>query len=399
MWITGQEDDKGDEEEAFEKTNFFNTNTHKIEMPDDAAISPCLVLLAGSPDLLGRQWILNKPEITLGRNPNCDIHVADPSLSKVHARLSMTDTQISVTDLDSTNKTFIEGVALVPQMPTALKNNNQIRAGSLIFKYLARGILSETSEKERMQAELQKARVLQATLFPLEAAVTYRTVKIEAVTRPATEIGGDWWWHWSSGNKAFVFIGDATGHGASAGLITSAARSAIATIEDDESVTIEKVYAILTNAIEKCSGGSMAMSGFLVEIDFTRQMLRFINASHLAAIVLPKSGEVVDWKTLAHLDQPTSSALGSKSPTVNVGETPIKPGSRLVLMTDGLTERLISTGEMMSERVLNTMFIHTHLSNPQSLTGFLKSLMQQSDAIAFSQTLDDDITVVAMDFK
>lgn len=388
-----------DEEESFEKTNFFNTNTHKIDMPEEVAASPCLVLLAGSTDHLGRQWVLSKPEMTLGRNPTCDIHIADPSLSKVHARLSLTETQVSITDLDSTNKTFVEGHALLPQTPKPLKNNNQIRAGSLIFKYLARGILSETSEKERMQAELQKARVLQATLFPLKTAATYRTVKIEGVTRPATEIGGDWWWHWSCGDKAFVFIGDATGHGAAAGLITSAARSAIATIEEDVSVTIEKVYAVLTNAIDKCSGGSMAMSGFLVEIDFARQMLRFINASHLAAILLPKAGAALDWKSLVHLDKPMSSSLGSKLPAVTVGETPIVPGSRLVLMTDGLTERLLSTGEMMSERVLNTMFIHTHLSNQNSQTGFLGSLMQQSDAIAFSQVLEDDVTVVALDFN
>ncbi|HVK62190.1 MAG TPA: SpoIIE family protein phosphatase [Bdellovibrionales bacterium] len=386
----------GDDDEQFEKTNIFSSNTKEIDVSSGLQIPPCLVLLVGPADLMGRQWILNKTELLLGRNPTADIHLAEASLSKMHARIHFSNNKATITDLGSTNKTLVENQALTPNVAHPLKNNDQIRAGGLVFKFLEQGIVSETVEKGRMETELAKARTLQASLFPVHPEVSYEWLQVGGAYRSATEIGGDWWWHWSCGGKVFALVGDATGHGASAGLITSAARSAVATIEDDPELTIERAYAVLTKAIQKCSGGRMAMSAFIVEIDLQSRALRYINASHLAAILLPKDAKDLSWKSLESLGDPVSSPLGTGLAKVSVGQCLVNEGARLVLVTDGLTERKTIAGEPISERAFGTMLIHAHTANLDSLHGFLASLMEQSDK-ASSSTLEDDITVVALD--
>ena len=151
--------DDSDEENDIEKTNIFSSTTLKVMVEPDFRVPPCLVLLVGPAELMGKQWVINKSAVVIGRSADADIQVSEPSLSKNHARIEVINNRVFLTDLGSTNCTFVDSQKLEPQQGVLLKNNHQVRAGRLIFKYLERGILSETSEK---------ARRVQATLFPSE---------------------------------------------------------------------------------------------------------------------------------------------------------------------------------------------------------------------------------------
>lgn len=388
-----------DDGDLSEKTNIFNTNTIRIKVEADYKVPPCLVLLVGPPDQMGKQWVINQPMMTIGRSPDANIHVNEASLSKNHARIEFKDNKVTITDLGSTNQTLIDDQRLMPNQAQSLKNNDQIRCASLVFKFLERGILSETNEKERMQSELESARNVQETLFPKNKEAVYQSVQIAGQYRSASECGGDWWWHWSCADRAFALIADATGHGAAAALITSAARSAVATIEDDATVGIEKVYSTLSHAIYKCSAGRLTMSAFIVEVDLKASKLRYINASHLPAALLPKkNAETLSWKNLDYLLGATSAALGAPAKKVSITERTITPQTRLVLLTDGLTERMDAQGKMLNERDFNKMLLQSHLDHIQGQREFLNALMSQSDQLANSAALADDITVVTLDF-
>ncbi len=91
-------------------------------------------------------------------------------------------------------------------------------------------LLDQTAEKARMESELQTAKTVQETLFP-ETRAKIGPLAIAGYYEPASECGGDWWHYCQIGNKIFLWIGDATGHGAPAALITSAAKSASTIIE------------------------------------------------------------------------------------------------------------------------------------------------------------------------
>ena len=65
---------------------------------------------------------------TVGRGPHADFVVDAPLLSRVHCRLSATDSVLTVEDLKSTNGTFVND-CLVTESP--LQNGDRLRVGRL----------------------------------------------------------------------------------------------------------------------------------------------------------------------------------------------------------------------------------------------------------------------------
>lgn len=67
---------------------------------------PMYVLRGLTGGAFGRSYPLQGP-VTIGRSPECDIHINDPGLSRVHARLVPGEDGVHVEDLESTNGTFV----------------------------------------------------------------------------------------------------------------------------------------------------------------------------------------------------------------------------------------------------------------------------------------------------
>jgi FOG: FHA domain len=60
-------------------------------------------------DVNGEKWLLTEPVTVLGRGREADITVDDTGVSRRHAELRVTPTGVIITDLGSTNGTFVEG--------------------------------------------------------------------------------------------------------------------------------------------------------------------------------------------------------------------------------------------------------------------------------------------------
>ena len=88
-------------------------------------------------------------------------------------------------------------------------------------KELSRLMLA-TANKARMEAELKTAQAVQETLFP-DNEYNSEKVQICGHYQSASECGGDWWSYTEKNDQIYFWIADATGHGVSAALLTSAA--------------------------------------------------------------------------------------------------------------------------------------------------------------------------------
>lgn len=95
-----------------------------------------LIMMAGPQHLIGQQWQLTKKSITIGRYQTSEIQIPENSLSKAHARLQITDGLVSIADLGATNGTSVNGKKLTPYQTYQLRHNDQIKAGSVVFKFL-----------------------------------------------------------------------------------------------------------------------------------------------------------------------------------------------------------------------------------------------------------------------
>jgi pSer/pThr/pTyr-binding forkhead associated (FHA) protein len=71
---------------------------------------------------------LSRMPLTIGRESNTDIALNDPRVSRQHARLSYREQQIWLTDLRSSNGTFVNGT---PIQEHALQPGDQLSFGGL----------------------------------------------------------------------------------------------------------------------------------------------------------------------------------------------------------------------------------------------------------------------------
>jgi diguanylate cyclase (GGDEF)-like protein len=66
-------------------------------------------------------------------------------MSKSHAKLVLRAGDVSIIDLESTNRTVVNGQILPPLTPHSLTNNDQIKTGNVIFKFLEKGNIETVS--------------------------------------------------------------------------------------------------------------------------------------------------------------------------------------------------------------------------------------------------------------
>ncbi len=198
-------------------------------------------------------------------------------------------------------------------------------------------LMLQTAEKTRMENELQTAKTVQETLFP-ENNAKLGNLSISGFYEPASECGGDWWHYGQVGGKVFLWIGDATGHGVPAALITSAAKSA-STIIERLDISPGKALELLNRAIFDVSKGRVMMTFFLAAFDLATGELSYSNASHDAPFMLLKSDSLLTKKDLVPLNRVNNPRLGEGRDTP-YAQTTVKlgPGDMVFFYTDGIPD-------------------------------------------------------------
>ncbi len=82
----------------------------------------------------GREIPLEK-DLIIGRSEECNIQIQDALISRQHARLQLSGTQVILTDLGSHNGTWVNGNKVF--LPTPLKDGDKVRIGNSIFVFRA----------------------------------------------------------------------------------------------------------------------------------------------------------------------------------------------------------------------------------------------------------------------
>jgi diguanylate cyclase (GGDEF)-like protein len=100
-------------------------------------VEDCLVVIhtAVQSDL-GRRHVLTKPVMRIGRGSGNDIVVPSDSVSRQHAKLERRGAEFLVSDLQSTNGTYINNER-VTREEWRLRRGDQLRIGDTVFKYLS----------------------------------------------------------------------------------------------------------------------------------------------------------------------------------------------------------------------------------------------------------------------
>jgi diguanylate cyclase (GGDEF)-like protein len=103
---------------------------------ESAQGKPCLVNIYPRGPGLGRRYPLETDTVVIGRESACGIAADDPSVSRRHARIQYSRKGHIVSDLGSTNGTFVNDI---PVEQTPLRDGDYLRVGGCLYRYLAGG--------------------------------------------------------------------------------------------------------------------------------------------------------------------------------------------------------------------------------------------------------------------
>ncbi len=249
----------------------------------------------------------------------------------------------------------------------------------------------QVAEKAMLESELNTARTVQETLFPPNQS-QLGEIEISGHYEPASQCGGDWWHYSSVGDKVFMWIGDATGHGVPAALLTSAARSAASIIELFPDVTPAQALLMMNRAIHDTSHGKLLMTFFIACYDRKAHTLSYANASHEAPWLVKKTDGEIKKKHLIPLNEVAGPRLGEKlDARYKEGKVELEPGDRIFFYTDGLSDLKNTKGESWGERVFMKSILNALNAGPtaQNCTYHVINEINQYRSTA---KLEDDVT-------
>lgn len=249
-------------------------------------------------------------------------------------------------------------------------------------------LLDQTAEKARMESELNTARTVQETLFP-PAKGQVGPLSVSGFYEPASECGGDWWYYCLIGDKVFLWIGDATGHGVPAALITAAARSA-STIIQSMNVTPQEALSLLNKSIYDVSKGQIMMTFFVASFDTKTFEFTYANASHESPFLIKQASEPLKKSLLIPLNEITNPRLGQSRETVyQEVKLQLEPNDTIFFYTDGIPDIKSPDGETWGERNFIKTLVSSFKDYPQPEVGVQRFVDQFSEYRKNSALVDD----------
>ena len=98
-------------------------------------VMPMYALRGVTGGAFGRSYPL-QGTVTIGRSPECALHINDLGLSRLHARLVPAEDGVQIEDLGSTNGTFIDDKRV--DRSALLEVGSVLRIGNVLFKHEVR---------------------------------------------------------------------------------------------------------------------------------------------------------------------------------------------------------------------------------------------------------------------
>ncbi len=110
-----------------------------------------LIVLAGTE--VGKMFKLDEGETVIGRSHRADIRIDDDSISRMHVKLALDGTSVSIEDLNSSNGTLVNGTKINTEQ---LRDGDKIRVGeTTILKFTFHDRLDESFQQKMYNAALR----------------------------------------------------------------------------------------------------------------------------------------------------------------------------------------------------------------------------------------------------
>jgi len=243
------------------------------------------------------------------------------------------------------------------------------------------------SENQRQTQELEAARTLQLSMLP-ERVPEHPTVELAAYMKTATEVGGDYYdFDLADDGTLTIAIGDATGHGASAGTMVTATKGILGVLSGEED--LEQVLMAASEAVRRMHLPKLYMALALVRLrDHT---LELAGAGMPPALVYRAASGCIKEVPLKGMPLGSPGVYPYRRQCML-----LSPGDTVVLMSDGFPELFGASGQRLGYERMPGLFAEAAGRSPEEV---IAHLMETAKAWCNGQVPDDDMTFVVMKVK
>jgi sigma-B regulation protein RsbU (phosphoserine phosphatase) len=256
----------------------------------------------------------------------------------------------------------------------------------LTRQYLEREL---RQSRDRLDRELESAAAMQRLILP-RAMPIHQSVEFAAYYRTGRHAGGDYYDVLELGADRYgIMVADVSGHGAPAAIVMAMIRAVLHMhpAPDDPPSVLQDINRHFHYFWES---GIFATAIYLV-IDARRGTLRLSCAGHQPPLLARASGDVA--RVAADSVVPL---LLMELPDVPSSECSLRAGDRLLLYTDGITDREAPDGTMFDEERLTAALGKLAAFSPSVV---IDSLVADVEAFAGGREPRDDQTLVLMGFS
>jgi serine phosphatase RsbU (regulator of sigma subunit) len=227
---------------------------------------------------------------------------------------------------------------------------------------------------------------IQQHLFPPRVA-RIAGGQLAGVLLPTYEVGGDWFDFVENRDGAWLAIADASGNGPAAAGLGAAALGALRAARRSGQ-SLEQALELMDETVRRLEHEDFFVTVWLARWRAATSTLTWVNCGHPAPYIVDEDG------VLHALTGPEHPALGTgrQTPAYRAAERQLRSGERLVLITDGITERKMEGGG-----TFGVDGIRTAIADADGPTAASTALaIQEAVTNCWREPLEDDGTVVVM---
>ncbi len=250
-----------------------------------------------------------------------------------------------------------------------------------------------TAEKERIGAELDIAKHIQASMLPciFPAFPERKEFDIYATMDPAKEVGGDFYDFFMVDERHLAIVmADVSGKGVPAALFMVIGKTLIKdhTTPDRD---LGKVFTAVNNLLCEANSEGLFITAFEGVLDLVTGEFSFVNAGHEMPFISKAGGDFEPYKI-----RPGFVLAGMEDMKYRAGSMTIEPGDKIFQYTDGVTEATNLQNELYGMNRLGAILNKVKDGTPNDI---LPAVKTDIDEFVGKADQFDDITMLCLEYK
>ena len=246
------------------------------------------------------------------------------------------------------------------------------------------------AEQERIRSELEIATKIQADCLESDFSEFNKltNLKINALMRPAKEVGGDFYDIFMIDDTHMCFlIADVSGKGVPAALFMIMAKTHIKNYSS-LGLSLGEVVSRANNQLCYKNEQGMFVTAFICVLDIETNKVTFVNAGHNKPFLRRNGGIFEMYPAKRNLVLGLMEDVPYKEQ-----ELMLEDGDCFYLYTDGVSEALNTSKELLGDDRLKEM-LNRHSDDVYDVELFVKDMFKEVDDFAGDEIQADDITMV-----